>query len=211
LPKPKAREVCDTLKALNLIPADAFLSSGEKFDGRFWSIDNKFVSNRVALPQYTQFRPSSEFWSYALANGSTKFPVLSYNSQVGGMAGDLAELFNKPATNGVSVGRLPAGVPVKVSRGVGDWKKVSSLSGVTGWVKTKIVAKTTVVSNDNNEGYENDTDENRPLDATPAEQHRNALARQKAEILLSDLVLFLKDHPDFPEIAELAARSACAR
>lgn len=206
LPKQEARQIRDALKGLELIPADAFLSSGEKFLGAFWLADHDEVSSRQALLQFAQFRPTPRFWSHALANGSGSFPSLKYSAQV--VAGDsgtsLVELRDKPSTAGARTRRLPVGAPLRINRELGDWKEVASLTGAVGWIESNSVTRQTTEAGDDTEGNENDTAENKPLELTKTEEVRRAGARHEAEILLSDLRTFLKEHPDFPDIVTLA-------
>jgi hypothetical protein len=210
LPKQEARQLRDALKSLELIPPDAFLSSGEKFLGTFWLIDHDKVSSRQALLQFAQFRPAPQFWSHALASGSNSLPSLKYSSQI--VAGDsktpLIDLRDKPSTTSVRTRRLPAGVPLRINRELGDWKEVISLTGAAGWVAGNSVVSLNTEASDNSEGNENDTVENKPYEMSKTEEVRRAGTRQEAEILLSDLRTFLKEHSDFPDIVTLADEAA---
>lgn len=210
LPKQEARQLRDALKSLQLIPADAFLSSGEKFLGSFWLVDRDNVSNRQSLLQFTQFRPAPQFWSHVVASDPGSFPSLKFTSLVTSEDNRalLVDLREKPSTAATRTRKLPVGAPVRVNRELGGWKEVTSLTGAAGWIDGGSIASMKGGEGDDTEGNEDDTTENRPLESMPAERIRRADARHQAEYLLSDLGLFLKDHPDFPDIATLAEEAS---
>jgi hypothetical protein len=192
----------DALIASNLIPADSFLSSGDKFQAPVWSRNGSSILSRVHLLNYTLLRPTPSLLNDL--GDSTAFGS-EFGSRVAALptSDDYLTLRAGDSASAKELRRLPEGTLLKVLRTRGGWHEVRLLNGMTGWVSAKYV---TAATDGATEG-----EEAKPAAASPtstgsdvAEQERRAEAVKEAMTLLDDLAVYLKLNPETPDIASIA-------
>ena len=195
LNKERGRPLKDALISKNLIPADSFLSSGDKLEPPIWSADGHKIHSRTDLLLYALLRTTSEAMGELPNTGSGGFN--SFNSRVGGLAdstSDYLSLRTGSSTSSKELRRLPEATQLKILRTDGEWHRVELLNGMTGWVSAKYVSPDAT-------GGEA---EPKPEAVSPEKRERDRQVVEAATILLDDLVVYLKLNRETPDIASIA-------
>ena len=177
LNKEHVRALKDSLIARGLIPANSFLSSGEKFEPPIWSVDGHKIQSRRDLLRYALLRTTP-------ANGM----IAGFQEQVTGLSNDYLSLMSDPSTSSKELRQLPEGTLLKIHRSNGGWQQVEMLNGMTGWVS---LGREVVVS---------------PEPISQAEQVRRDRVKRDANTFLDNLSVYLSAHPETPDIASVAQK-----
>lgn len=197
LNKEHGRPFKDTLISKGLIPPDSFLSSGEKFEPPIWSVDGHRIKSRADLLAFSLLRTTP-----ALEMPNTKpSGIGGFQARVTGLPGsDFLSLRSSSSSSSKELRRLPQGTVLKVLRSEHDWRQVKLLNGITGWVSAQYVAEES--------GSADAVDASAPDAISPEEQERRRRMLETAVTFLNDLVVYLKLHPETPDIASVAEEVA---
>ncbi len=195
LDKDRGRPLKDALISKNLIPPDSFLSSGEKLEPPIWSVDGHRIHSRNDLLLYALIRATSELMGALPKAGSSGF--VSFNSQVSGLTDpttDFLSLRTGSSTSSKELRRLPEATRLKILRTEGEWQRIELLNGMTGWVSARYVSRDI-------RGPEREPE---PPVPSPDKRKRDKQMVENATAFLDDLVVYLKLHPETPDIASIA-------
>lgn len=204
LNKDFGRPLKDALIAGNLVPQDTFLSSGSKFKAPIWSTDGQLIDSRTDLLNYALIRPTATLLS-ELGNSSSV--IAKFGSSVGEFpnASDYLSLRTADSPSSKETRRLPEGTLLKVAKEQNGWLQVRLLNGMTGWVLAKYVSKAGEGNSEEQSQRVADIQTDRQ---DVAEQDRRAKVTNDSMAFLDDLAVYLRLHPETPDIATIAEEIA---
>jgi HB1, ASXL, restriction endonuclease HTH domain/Bacterial SH3 domain len=128
--------------------------------------------------------------------------IAGFQVQVRGLSDpstDYLSLRTGGSTSSKELRQLPEGTLLKVRRSKDGWQQVELLNGMTGWVLAKYVGRV-----DQGTDAVAENGESGPEAIGPAEQVRHDRVIHAAITFLDDLVVYLKLHPETPDIASVA-------
>ena len=194
LNKEHGRPLKDMLISNGLIPPDSFLSSGEKFEPPVWSRDGGGIKSRADLLRYCLLRTTPSFFQQVSSAGDTG--IGKFNDLVSGLSdpSDGLSLRTGASSSSKEIRQLPEGTPLQVLRSKNSWHQVKLLNGISGWVSAQYVSRTAQIGE---APSESDSEE---VGKSPEEQSRQRRLIESAHSFLDDLVVYLKLHPDTPDI-----------
>jgi hypothetical protein len=136
--------------------------------------------------------------------GNSSRDIASYSSRVAALPdpNDYLSL-RTGATSSKEVRRLPEGTLLKVVKTQSGWLQVQLLNGMSGWVSAKYVSQ---AGGESSEEPSPPIAENQPNRPGPdvAEQDRRATMTKQSMMFLDDLAVYLRLHPEIPDIASIA-------
>ena len=202
--KDHGRPLKDALIARHLIPDDTFLSSGEKFGPPLWSVNGQLIHTRADLLNYALIRPTAALLSQL---GGNSRAIATFGSRVAALpdSNDYLSLRTGNSTSSKEVRRLPEGTLLKVVKAQNGWLQVQLLNGMSGWVSAKYVSQSGEESSEEPSPPNAENQTNRP---DVAEQERITKVTKELMTFLDDLAVYLKLHPEIPDIASIAEEFA---
>ncbi len=208
-PKDLGRSLLQDFKARNLIPQDSFLSDGLDYSAPVFAKARPNPKTRDLLFLVSMLRPSSHGLA-EMQNGTNSLAFLNdYSVRIGGLdsSDDYIGVRSQPEASKKPQYLLPHGTLLRRVLDSGDWTKVQTVSGISGWVQ-KPYLKTLA--------YTDDHDSSKALGVTPQvaeisstpiqelDQTQKDDIRAHATILLSDIDGYLKTDPKIDELTSLA-------
>ena len=188
--------------AKNLIPDDTFLSSGEKSESPVWSVNGQLTHSRADLLSYALIRPTPSLLSQLGESAHREF-----GSRVAAFpnAADYLGLRTGNSTSSKEIRRLPEGTLLQVIKAQNGWVQVHLLNGMSGWVSAEYVIQSGEESSGEQSPPVAEKQTNRP---DVAEQERRDKMTRESMVFLDDLAVYLKLHPETPDIATIAEEFA---
>jgi len=212
--KARALELKSALLRRSILPSDTYLSAGESYGQPIWSADARNISSRADLMQYSLLRLSPQLLGLVNDGSGAGSSISQFSAQVTGLSDPLngfLSLRNEPNESSPAVRRLPSDTPLQVVSRAGGWLKVNLLNGLSGWVQSSYVTtgNQSVASNSDEEIEESDIG---PVPGTKSniaiDQARIDKIVSDAKTLIDDVDVFLKQHPDVPNIVVIASSMA---
>jgi len=215
LNRDRGRPLKDALIARNLIPDDTFLSSGDRFEPPVWSVNGQLIHSRADLLNYALIRPTAALLSQ-LGNGPRD--IVTFGSRVAALpkATDYLSLRVGNSTSAKEVRRLPQGTLLKVTNMQNGWLQVQLLNGMSGWVSAEYVTQSgeegsvdpTPPVTEKEPSPSTDEKQTAPPGPDVAEQQRRSKLTKESMMFLDDLAVYLRLHPELPEIGSIAEEFA---
>ena len=187
-----------------------------------WSLDGQSIHSRADVLTYSLLRATPDLMRELPSNSSSG--ISAFQDRVSGFPNprsDYLSLRTGSSTSSKEMRRLPEGTLMNVLRSNDGWRQVKLLSGMTGWVSARYLGPANVGTTSPpvvTEGPANapvptsppvvaqasGQDASAPVPRNVAEENRRYAKIQAAVNFLEDLTVYLKVHPETPDIASVA-------